>query len=78
MRLLLINPNTTASMTEKIGAAAEAVAALGRRVALVLDAGPAHGGVPSTVVRVDEDRVTILRPGAIHEADIRETAKQAL
>ncbi len=48
-----------------------AVAALGSSVALVLDAGPSPGGVPSTVVRVDGDEVRVLRPGAISEERIR-------
>ena len=42
MRILVINPNTTASMTEKIGVAARAVAAPGTRVTAVNpDMGPA-------------------------------------
>ncbi len=41
-RLLVINPNTTASMTEKIGQAARAAAAPGTEIAAV---NPAHGPV---------------------------------
>lgn len=42
MRLLVVNPNTTASMTEKIGAAARAVAGAGTEVLAVSPAdGPA-------------------------------------
>lgn len=48
-----------------------AAAALGSRVALILDAGRSPGGVPSTVVRVDGDEVQVLREGAISEAEIR-------
>ena len=51
--------------------AAEAVAALGGSVDIVLDGGPVPGGVPSTVVRVHEGRVEILREGAIPAARIR-------
>lgn len=41
MRLLVVNPNTTHSMTEKIGAAARAVAALGTEIIAVNpDSGP--------------------------------------
>lgn len=54
--------------------AEDAVRAVGGDAALVLDAGRSPGGVPSTVVRVDEDRVTILRPGAIAEESVRKTA----
>ncbi len=47
--------------------AAAALAAVGASVALVLDAGPSRGGVPSTVARVEGDEVEILRAGAIPE-----------
>ncbi len=49
--------------------AAEAAAAL-PGVPLVLDAGPARGGVPSTVVKVSDAAVEILREGAIRKEDI--------
>ena len=42
MRILIVNPNTTASMTEKIGAAARAVAAYGTEIIAV---NPADGPV---------------------------------
>jgi allantoin racemase len=42
MRILVVNPNTTASMTEKIGQAARAVAAPGTEI-IALD--PGHGPV---------------------------------
>lgn len=45
--------------------AAAALAALEPFVALALDAGPSAGGVPSSVVKVDGERVEILRAGAI-------------
>ncbi len=51
--------------------AAAALAALAPFVALALDAGPAAGGVPSTVVKVDGERVEVLRAGAISEEEIR-------
>lgn len=51
--------------------AAEAVAALGDAVEVVLDGGPVPGGVPSTVVRVRDGRIEILRAGAIPEARLR-------
>ncbi|MBI3987757.1 MAG: threonylcarbamoyl-AMP synthase [Lentisphaerae bacterium] len=50
--------------------AADAVRALGAAVGLGLDAGPAPGGVPSTVLRVRGKMATILREGAISAADI--------
>jgi L-threonylcarbamoyladenylate synthase len=51
--------------------AAAALAALEPFVALALDAGPAAGGVPSTVVKVDGERVEILRAGALAEEEIK-------
>ena len=51
--------------------AAEAAAALGPDLSLVLDGGPAQGGVASTVVAVDRDGALLyLRDGAIPRADI--------
>ncbi len=52
-----------------------AVAALGSSVAVVLNAGPSPGGVPSTVVRVDGEKVQILRDGAISGEEIRRAAE---
>ena len=45
--------------------AADAARALGTKVALILDAGPAPGGVPSTVVKVEGDHWQMIREGAI-------------
>jgi len=55
--------------------ARQAAAALGSRVAVILDAGRSPGGVPSTVVKVEGRRVEILREGAIPAADIFRTAE---
>ena len=43
----------------------EVAAALGDRVDLLLDAGPAPGGPPSTVVQIVDGRATLHRPGAV-------------
>jgi L-threonylcarbamoyladenylate synthase len=48
-----------------------AVAALGASVALVLDGGPVPGGIPSTVVRVSDGALTVLREGALSEETCR-------
>jgi tRNA threonylcarbamoyl adenosine modification protein (Sua5/YciO/YrdC/YwlC family) len=45
--------------------AADGAAALGPHVAVVLDAGPAPGGVPSTVARVTGGTVQVIREGVI-------------
>jgi tRNA threonylcarbamoyl adenosine modification protein (Sua5/YciO/YrdC/YwlC family) len=50
--------------------ASDAARALGSSVALILDAGPAIGRVPSTVVKIKGAHVEILREGAIPKNDI--------
>ena len=45
--------------------------ALGPAVEVILDAGPTRVGIESTVVRLDDDGVTILRPGMITGEDLR-------
>ncbi|MBI3911071.1 MAG: threonylcarbamoyl-AMP synthase [Armatimonadetes bacterium] len=52
--------------------AAEVLRGLSGRIALVLDAGPAPGGVPSTVVDLTRDPPVILREGAVSETEVRE------
>ncbi len=42
---------------------------------LVIDGGSAEGGVPSTVVQVEGDRIEVLRQGAIPEARLVDSAK---
>ena len=56
--------------------AAAALAALGpaAKTLLVLDDGPAPRGRPSTVVRVTEGTIEVLRPGAVPETDLRKAA----
>lgn len=54
-----------------------AAAGLGRRVAVILDAGPSPGGVPSTVVRVAGRKPEILRAGAIPAEAVRRGAREA-
>ena len=50
----------------------EVLAALGDRVAVVVDGGPSPGGVPSTVVRVEpDDALVVLRPGPIDADHLR-------
>ncbi|MHC1784068.1 MAG: L-threonylcarbamoyladenylate synthase [Anaerolineaceae bacterium] len=48
----------------------DVVAQLGGRVDLVLDGGAVSGGIPSTIVDCTEDRISILRQGAIPADDI--------
>ncbi len=51
--------------------AEEAANALGADVALVVDGGPAPGGVPSTVARVSGGEIEVLRAGAIDIDELR-------
>jgi L-threonylcarbamoyladenylate synthase len=54
--------------------AEEAVATLNKWVSLVLDAGTSPGGMPSTVVKVDGEKVDVLREGAIRRDEIMRVA----
>ena len=55
-------------------AVSELSAALRARLDGVLDAGPAPGGVPSTIVAVSGDTVRLLRAGAIPWAQVEAAA----
>lgn len=61
----LAAPSANASGTISPTTAAHVAASLGRRVPLILNGGPTPGGLESTIVAVDGDRVTLLRPGGI-------------
>ena len=50
-------------------------AALGQSVPLVIDDGPAAGGVASTVLKCGNEGFDILREGAISHASIEEALK---
>jgi L-threonylcarbamoyladenylate synthase len=43
---------------------------LGDKLALILDAGPAGVGLESTIVKVEGDRIRLLRPGGLDVAEI--------
>jgi L-threonylcarbamoyladenylate synthase len=51
--------------------AQEAAHALGEAVALVLDGGPCPGGMSSTVVTWEGDRLRVVRAGPVSEAALR-------
>jgi L-threonylcarbamoyladenylate synthase len=53
--------------------AGDAYEALAHQAALVIDDGPSPGGVNSTVIAVNGERVTILREGALTAAELPET-----
>lgn len=52
-------------------AAAHVVAGLGGRVSLVLDGGPCQYGIESTVLKIDGETATLLRPGALSVEALR-------
>lgn len=56
--------------------AAEAASALPDGVALAVDAGPAAGGIPSTVVKIINEKAIILREGAISSDAIYGNCRQ--
>lgn len=51
---------------------------LGDRVGLILDAGPATVGVESTIVKVDGDEISLLRPGGLEADSIESVAERSL
>jgi len=67
-------PVTSANLSGSAAAttAEEAFTQLGERIDLVLDGGPARGGVPSTVVDCSTDEPKVLRAGAIGPAEIED------
>lgn len=65
-------PVTSANLSGQPDArdANEVLAQLGSRIDLVLDGGPARGGVPSTVVDCTSEGPRILRGGAVDRIDL--------
>ena len=72
-------PVTSANLSGQPDArdAASVVAQLGERIDLVLDAGPARGGVPSTVVDCSAGGPRVLRVGAITSESIADALADA-
>jgi tRNA A37 threonylcarbamoyladenosine synthetase subunit TsaC/SUA5/YrdC len=58
--------------------AGDAVRAIGAFVAVALDAGPSPGGTPSTVARVENERLRILREGAIKRETLEKECRIVL
>lgn len=72
-------PVTSANLSGRPDArdAAQVLAQLGARIDLVLDDGPARGGVPSTVLDCSGELPRILRSGAIAPDDVFATLEAA-
>ena len=61
----LAAPSANASGRISPTTAAHVAASLGDAVPLIVDGGPTAGGLESTIVGIDGDRVTLLRPGGV-------------
>jgi L-threonylcarbamoyladenylate synthase len=72
-------PVTSANLSGRPDAttAAEVLAQLDGRIALVLDGGKTPGGVPSTVVDCSGPEVKVLREGAILASEIQRAVRNA-
>lgn len=72
-------PVTSANLSRQPDAsdAAAVLAQLGERIDLVLDGGPARGGVPSTVVDCSGEAARVLRVGAIASESLADALRDA-
>ncbi len=70
----LAAPSANASGGVSPTSAAHVLATLDGRIAMVIDAGPTSAGIESTIVRVDGDRLTILRPGPVTAAMLEQAS----
>jgi L-threonylcarbamoyladenylate synthase len=70
----LAAPSANASGSVSPTKAEHVLDSLGGRIALVLDGGATEIGLESTIVRIDEQGIALLRPGPIDIADILSTA----
>ena len=64
-------PSANPTGTADPRSAEEVGKSLGRHVDMILDAGPSLFGEASTVVKVEDDGIEILRRGAVPEEEIR-------
>lgn len=61
----LAAPSANASGQISATRAVHVLKTLGGRIPLIIDGGPCKGGIESTIVAVDGDRLRLLRPGGI-------------
>jgi L-threonylcarbamoyladenylate synthase len=61
----LAAPSANASGGISPTTAAHVLASLGGRIPLIVDGGPTERGLESTIVKVEGDKVTLLRPGPL-------------
>ena len=74
----LAAPSANASGRISATTAAHVAASLGDRVPLILDGGPTHHGLESTIVALTDGRLRLLRPGPIDAERIASIAGLAL
>jgi L-threonylcarbamoyladenylate synthase len=70
-RAPIVAPSANLSGEEPARTADEVLEVFRGKIAAVLDGGPAELGAPSTVVRVLEERLEVLREGAVPKKDVR-------
>ncbi|WP_425411008.1 L-threonylcarbamoyladenylate synthase [Hyphococcus sp.] len=66
----LAAPSANRSGTVSPTTAAHVRRSLGRDVDMIVDGGPCPVGVESTIIRIDGERATLLRPGGLPRSDI--------
>jgi L-threonylcarbamoyladenylate synthase len=69
----LAAPSANASGTISPTSAGHVLKTLGGRIALVLDGGETARGLESTIVKVDEDGLRLLRPGPVSFAELQDS-----
>jgi len=70
----LAAPSANVSGRVSATTAAAVDADLGARIRLIVDGGPTHVGLESTILRVDRDRLTLLRPGGVPVEELEAAA----
>lgn len=66
----LVMPSANISGHVSPTCAEHVFADLGDKIDLIIDAGECMGGIESTILKIDGDRATLLRPGSITAADL--------
>jgi L-threonylcarbamoyladenylate synthase len=74
----LAAPSANSSGTVSPTRAAHVEADLGDRIPLILDGGPATVGLESTIVKIEDGTITLLRPGGLSISEIETWAGKAV
>jgi len=70
----LAAPSANASGSISPTRAGHVMASLGGRIPFILDAGPTSAGLESTIVRPEDERIVILRPGPVTAATLEQAS----